>query len=133
MAGREWQHPTMGSGPGFSRALEAPKGRHIYFAGQAPNNDSGATVEGGILEQAGACFGKLKALVEAAGGTMADFVMLNIYVTDPKYLQETAALRKQYFPDPPYPPASGFAVLSLANPDWLIEVDGVAVIPDDSP
>lgn len=79
---REWQHPTMGSGPFFSRALEAPKGRHVYFAGQAPNDAAGATVPGGIDAQADTCFGKLQALVEAAGATMADFVMLNVYATD---------------------------------------------------
>ena len=85
MASREWEHPTMGTGRRFSRALEAPAGgRHVYFAGQAPNDESGSTVQGGIVEQAEACFGKLKALVEAAGGSMADFVMLNTYVTDAK-------------------------------------------------
>ena len=130
MAGREWLHPTMGSGNKFSRALEAPRGRHVYFAGAAPNSAEHATVPGGILEQADACLGKLKALVEAAGGTMADFVMLNFYVTDPRYLREIGPIRDRYFTEPPYPPASGFAVVALVDPDWLIEVDGVAVIPD---
>jgi 2-iminobutanoate/2-iminopropanoate deaminase len=131
MPGREWEHPTMGTGRRFSRALEAPKGgRHIWFAGQAPNDETGSTVQGGIIEQAEACFGKLKALVETAGGSMADFVMLNIYVTDPKYLREIDTVKEKYFPDPPYPPGSGFAVVALASPDWLIEVDGVAVIAD---
>jgi enamine deaminase RidA (YjgF/YER057c/UK114 family) len=129
--GREWKHPTMGSGAGFSRAMEAPKGgRHIYFAGAAPNSAEHETVAGGILEQADACFGKLKAIVEEAGGSMSDFVMLNIYVTDAKYLREIDPVKRKYFPDPPYPPGSGFAVVSLVNPDWLIEIDGVAVIPD---
>lgn len=130
MAGREWEHPTMGTGPGFSRAIEAPKGRQVYFAGQAPTNESGATVEGGILEQADACFGKLKALVEAAGGTMADFLMLNIYVTKPEYLSEMRTVRDRYFIERPLPASSGFAVLALASPEWLIEIDGTAVIPD---
>jgi enamine deaminase RidA (YjgF/YER057c/UK114 family) len=120
----------MGSGDGFSRAMEAPKGRHIYFAGAAPNSVDHVTVPGGILEQADACFGKLKALVEEAGGTMADFVMLNMYVTEAKYLREIRSIRDKYFTEPPYPPGSGFAVLALAHPDWLIEVDGVAVIPE---
>jgi enamine deaminase RidA (YjgF/YER057c/UK114 family) len=111
--------------------MEAPKGgRHIWFAGQAPNNETGSTVEGGIIEQAEACFGKLKALVEAAGGSMADFVMHNVYVTDVAYLRAIDPVKEKYFPDPPYPPGSGFAVAGLASPDWLIEVDGVAVIAD---
>jgi enamine deaminase RidA (YjgF/YER057c/UK114 family) len=132
-AAREWEHPTMGTGRGFSRALEAPRdGRIIWFAGQAPNDDSGQTVQGGIAEQAEACFRKLKALVEAAGGSMADFVMLNLYVTDVKYLREIGPIRDRYFTQRPLPASSGFAVQGLVDPSWLIEVDGVAVIPRDS-
>jgi len=130
MPGREWEHPTAGTGPGgFSRAIEAPAGsRLIWFAGAAPTDDDGKTVEGGILEQTDASLGKLKALVEAAGGTMADMLMLNIYVTDAKYLMETATVRRKYFTSAPYPAASGFAVKGLANPEWLVEIDGVAAI-----
>jgi len=129
MPGREWKHPTMGSGSGFSRAIEASPGRHVYFAGAAPNDASGQTVAGGILEQADASFGKLKSLVEAAGGSMSDFVMLNYYVTDASYLREIEPVRQKYFPEPPYPAASGLAVSGLISADWLIEIDGVAVIP----
>jgi 2-iminobutanoate/2-iminopropanoate deaminase len=128
MAGREWQHPTMGSGPGFSRAMEAPPGRHVYFAGAAPTDADGQTVAGGVLEQADASFAKLKELVEAAGGTMADFVMLTYYVTEARYLREIESVRQRYFPERPYPAASGLAVSGLVGPDWLIEIDGVAVI-----
>jgi len=130
MPGREWQHPTMGSGPFFSRALEAPKGRHVYFAGQAPNDATGATVAGGMAEQADACFGKLQALVEAAGGTTADFVMLNIYVTDLGRFGEVQSVYRRYFSEAPLPAVSTYAVVGLLGPDWLIEIDGVAVIPE---
>jgi enamine deaminase RidA (YjgF/YER057c/UK114 family) len=130
MPGREWQHPTMGSGPFFSRALEAPRGRHVYFAGQAPNGAGGATVPGGIAEQADACFGKLQALVEAAGGTTADFVMLNIYVTDLAAFGDVQEVYRRYFTESPLPAVSAYAVAGLLGPDWLIEIDGVAVIPD---
>jgi 2-iminobutanoate/2-iminopropanoate deaminase len=128
MTGREWRHPTMGSGHGFSRAYEPAPGRHVFFAGQAPTDDTGATVAGGIAEQADACFGKLRALVEAAGGTMADFAMLNIYVTEASFLRDVGAVRARYFTEPPYPASSGFAVKALVQPDWLVEIDGVAVI-----
>jgi enamine deaminase RidA (YjgF/YER057c/UK114 family) len=130
MASREWQHPTMGSGPFFSRALEAPKGRHVYFAGQAPNDETGATVAGGMAAQADACFGKLQALVEAAGGSMADFAMLNIYVTDLAQFGEAQETYRRYFTELPLPAVSAYAVAGLLGPDWLIEIDGVAVIPD---
>ncbi len=114
MPGREWQHPTMGSGP----RPRAPS-RRRRAAGTSGSLDrhqttDGLTVEGGIIEQAEACFGKLKALVETAGGSMADFVMLNIYVTDPKYLREIDPVKEKYFPDPPYPP--GVASRSSPSP-----------------
>src|SRR4029079_11210835 len=125
MPGREWEHPTAGTGPGgFSRAIEAPAGsRLIWFAGAAPTDDNGKTVEGGIAEQTAASLGKLKALVEAAGGTMADILMLNVYVTDAKCVMESAETRRTFFPNPPYPASSGFAVSGLANPEWLVEID----------
>ena len=130
MAGREIRHPAMGSGPFFSRAIEAPKGRHVYFAGQAPNDATGATVAGGMTEQAEACFGKLQALVEAAGGTTADFVMLNVYVTDLALFDDVLTVYRRYFPETPLPAVSAYGVAGLLGSDWLIEIDGVAVIAD---
>jgi enamine deaminase RidA (YjgF/YER057c/UK114 family) len=130
MPGREIQHPTLGTGAFFSRAIEAPLGRHVYFAGQAPNDVSGATVAGGMAEQADACFGKLQALVEAAGGTTGDFVMLNVYLTDLARFDEVQTVYRRYFTETPLPAVSVYGVAGLLGPDWLIEVDGVAVIPE---
>jgi enamine deaminase RidA (YjgF/YER057c/UK114 family) len=121
----------MGSGPGFSRAVEAPRnGRTIYCAGAAPTDDRGQTVPGGAKEQAEASLGKLKALVEEAGGTMDDVVMMNTYVTKMSYIDEIREVRERFFPNSPFPAGSGFEVSALANPDWLIEIDCIAVVED---
>jgi enamine deaminase RidA (YjgF/YER057c/UK114 family) len=129
MPKRELLHPTMGSGPGFSRAIEVSGGRTIYFAGQAPNAPGVTTVGvGDVVAQAEACFGKLKALVESAGGTMNDFVMLNMYVTDMKSIDTIRGVLATHFTEAPFPCMSGYQVVALGNPDWEIEIDGVAFL-----
>lgn len=131
MPKRELQHPTMGGAPGFSRAIEVSGGRTIYFAGQAPNDVGVPTVGiGDMAAQADACFRKLEALVGVAGGTMADVVMLNVYVTDMGRMGEVRTVMERYLTERPFPAISGFEVKALANPDWLVEVDGVAFIAD---
>lgn len=129
MPKRELVHPTLGSGPGFSRAIEVSNGRTIYFAGQAPNAPGVATVGvGDPVAQAEACFGKLRALVESAGGTMNDFVMLNMYVKDIASIDKIRGVLQANFTEAPYPAMSGYQVAALANPDWEIEIDGVAFL-----
>lgn len=131
MPKRELQHPTLGGAPGFSRAIEVSGGRTVYFAGQAPNDVGIPTVGiGDMGAQADACLKKLEALVGVAGGTMADFVMLNIYVTDMDRMGEVRQVLDRYLTERPLPAISGFEVAKLANPDWLVEVDGVAFLAD---
>jgi len=107
-------------------------GRTIYFAGQAPNDVGVATVGiGDVKAQANACFVKLKALIEVAGGSMADFVMLNMYLTDMRMMGAVHEVIEEYFTEAPLPAMSGYQVAALGNPDWLIEIDGVAFIADE--
>jgi 2-iminobutanoate/2-iminopropanoate deaminase len=131
MAKRDWIHPKLGPAPGFSRALEAPPGRTIYFAGQVPTDESGATVgEGDMGAQADVCFAKIKEMLEVAGGTMDDVVKVNMYVTDMKAMDAVRGVRDRYFTTAPYPAMTGAEVVALANPAWLIEIEAIAVIPE---
>jgi enamine deaminase RidA (YjgF/YER057c/UK114 family) len=126
---REWPHPELGSAPGFSRALEAPAGRTIYIAGQVPTDASGATVgPGDMTAQAEVVFDKIAALVGAAGGTMNDVVKVNVFVTDMSRMDEVRRVRERHFTESPYPAMTGVEVRALAAPDWLLEVEAVAVI-----
>jgi enamine deaminase RidA (YjgF/YER057c/UK114 family) len=130
MAKRDWPHPELGASPGFSRALEAPAGRTVYFSGQVPTDAGGATVgEGDMAAQADVCFAKIRAMLEAAGGTMNDVVKVNLFVTDMSRIDEVRRTRETYFTEAPFPAMTGVEVSALANPAWLIEVEAVAVIP----
>ena len=65
----------------FSQCLVA--GETIYVSGQhAGTDDGGVGGDGSMLSQATIALGKIKALIEAAGGAMADIAKLTVYVTD---------------------------------------------------
>lgn len=71
----------------------------------------------------------IKQLVEAAGGTMADIVLANVYVTDMQYYAHYQHIRGEFFA-PPYPVCTAVAVRSLVHPDWLLEIEAIAYIEE---
>ena len=129
MTRREWPHPKIGSAPGFSRALEVPQGRTIYFAGQVPTDETGATIGAGdIGAQADVCLAKIKEMLESAGGTMHDIAKVTMYVTDMTRMEAVQRVRETYFTRAPYPAMTGVEVTALANPAWMIEIEAIAVV-----
>jgi enamine deaminase RidA (YjgF/YER057c/UK114 family) len=73
--------------------------------------------------------GGIKDMVEAAGGTMADVVLANVFVTDMRYYYEYEYIRKEFFVEP-YPVCTAVAVRSLVHPDWILEIEAMAYIED---
>ena len=73
----------------------------------------------------------IKGLVEAAGGTMADIVLANVFVTDMQYYAHYQHIRQEFF-TPPYPVCTAVAVRSLVHPDWILEIEVQAYIEDKS-
>jgi len=69
----------------------------------------------------------VKALVEAGGGTLANVVKVNTYVTDVRYRPEFRAIREEFF-GPKGLASTMVEVRALAHPDYLIEVEAIAVI-----
>jgi enamine deaminase RidA (YjgF/YER057c/UK114 family) len=79
------------------------------------------------VAQARAVFRSLKAQVEAGGGTMASIVKINTYLTDIRHRNELVPVREEFF-GKKGPASTLVAVAALAQPDWLIEVEAIAVI-----
>jgi enamine deaminase RidA (YjgF/YER057c/UK114 family) len=69
----------------------------------------------------------IKELLEAAGGTMADVVVANVFVTDMHYYYDYEWIRKEYFSEP-YPVCTAVEVNSLVSPDWILEIEVQAYI-----
>ena len=117
---------------GYSQIAEIRSGKLVYIAGQVPFDKSGNLVgPEDFLAQAEQVFRNIKAAVEAAGGNFSDVVKLNYFcveAVDPSLIPQILKVRDQ-FVDTKYPPTSTFVVIKrLVRPEWLIEIEAVAVV-----
>jgi enamine deaminase RidA (YjgF/YER057c/UK114 family) len=114
---------------GYSQSVRVTGAQTILFlAGQvAYNNDGSVKYRGDFRGQAREVFAAVKALVEAGGGTLDNVVKINTYVTDARYRSEFRAVREEFF-GTKGPASTMVEVSALAHPDYLIEVEAIAVI-----
>jgi enamine deaminase RidA (YjgF/YER057c/UK114 family) len=92
---------------------------------------AGMTASGGDLSdeytQAKAIFAKIKHLVEAAGGTMADIITVTIFVTDISQREKVWQARREFFTGN-FPASTLVQVAALASPVLKVEINAVAHI-----
>jgi enamine deaminase RidA (YjgF/YER057c/UK114 family) len=115
--------------PTYSQGIKVTDARTILFlAGQvAYDKDGGILHRGDFKAQAREAFRALKALVEAGGGRMDSIVKINTYITDIRYRADLVPVREEFF-GKKGPASTLVQVSALAHPDWLIEVEAIAVI-----
>jgi len=112
---------------GYAHAIQIDKTLHI--SGQIPlDMDMNVVGKNDMAAQTEQVYGNLKKVLEDAGGTMGNIAMLNIYCTDiERFDKQTRGLRKKYFGDY-YPAITAVEVKRLYRPDFMIEVEAVAVL-----
>ena len=115
--------------PAYSQAVKETGGEAIlYLAGQVAYDDNGVAAHAGDFKaQARATLHAVKAQVEAGGGTMANIVKVNTYLTDIRHRADFAAVREEFF-GKKMPAHTLVAVAALAQPEFLIEIEAIAVI-----
>ena len=118
---------------GYSHVAEVTGGKLVYIAGQVALDRSGNLVgKDDFRAQVQQVFENIKAAVEATGGDTHSIIKLNYYCAekvDPAQTPVVREIRDKYV-DTANPPTSTFVVVSrLVRPEWLIEVDVVAVVP----
>ncbi len=117
-------HAPAAIGP-YSQAVRA--GNTVYFSGQIPLDPAtGALVEGDVAVQARRAFDNLKAVAEAAGGSLDRIVRLGLYLTDLSQFAAVNAVMQDYFAAP-YPARSTIEVPALPK-GAAFEVDAVMVL-----
>lgn len=117
-------HAPAAIGP-YSQAVRA--GTTVYFSGQIPLDPAiGNLVEGDIAAQARRAFDNLKAVAEAAGGSLDRVVRLGLYLTDLSQFAAVNAVMQEYFVAP-YPARSTIEVSGLPK-GAAFEVDAVMVL-----
>jgi enamine deaminase RidA (YjgF/YER057c/UK114 family) len=130
---RIFNPPTMAKPNGYSHVAEVTAGRTVYIAGQIAVDPSGKLVgvPGDFRAQATQVFENLKAALASVGGSFANVVKLNGYLTDAKaQLPILREVRDGYLSrDTPPPPSTVVQVVALAREGLMIEVEVVAVLP----
>ena len=117
-------HAPAAIGP-YSQAVRA--GNTVYFSGQIPLDPAtGNLVDGDIAAQARRAFDNLKAVAEAAGGSLDQIVRLGLYLTDLSQFAAVNAVMQEYFAAP-YPARSTIEVSGLPK-GAAFEVDAVMVL-----
>jgi 2-iminobutanoate/2-iminopropanoate deaminase len=108
----------------YSQAI-ACRGQQIYVAGQGPVDPATGEFAGmGFDEQATRTFENVRAILEAAGASMADVVKVNVYLQDMGNFSKMNEIYTRFFPEP-YPART---TVPSALVGFMIEVDAIAVV-----
>ena len=108
----------------YSQAVRV--GDTVYLSGQIGLDPKSGQLVDGIDAQIVRVFDNLKAVAEAAGGSLADVVKLNVFLTDLGNFAKVNETMAQYFQQP-YPARAAVGVASLPR-GALVEADAVMVI-----
>ena len=118
-----WDPPT------YHQAVKVTEAQTVLFiSGQvAYDKDGGVMHRGDFKAQAREAFRAIKALVEAQGGRLDSVVKLNTYLTDVRYRADLVPVREEFF-GKKGPASTLVQVSALAHPDWMIEIEAIAVL-----
>lgn len=116
---------------GWSHVVSHTGGKTIYISGQTAVDEQGRVVgKGDLRAQAVRAWECVGIALKAAGATFEDLVKTNLYVVNfqPEQLPILREVRARYV-SAEHPPASTLVgVTALAVPDWLIEIEAIAVV-----
>jgi enamine deaminase RidA (YjgF/YER057c/UK114 family) len=98
-----------------------------YVSGMAARGEGVNLAAMDEYEQAKSIFTKIKGLLEAAGGSMADVVKITVYVTNIKNNVKVWAARREFFTGN-FPASTLVEVRALASPEILVEIEAIAHI-----
>lgn len=111
----------------YSQAVKI--GHTVYLSGQIPLvPETMLLVEGDIAAQINRVFENLKAVAEAAGGSLADVVKLNVFLTDLSHFPIVNDVMGLYFQEP-YPARAAIGVAALPK-GAQVEMDAVMQLPE---
>ena len=122
--------PMLPAPSGYSHGTLA--GNTLYLGGQTALDAEMRIVPGGIVAQFRQAFGNLLTVLRSAGGIPGDLVSITIYLTDiPDYQAHGKEVGRVWreLAGPVYPAMAGIGTTALWQPEAMIEILGVAVIP----
>lgn len=112
------------------QAVVVEGGKTVYLRGQCPQDlDDAVDIDShDPIEQTHKVMQNIQQLIEEAGGDMSHLVKVVVYITDIRHREDVYRTMGGYIKGV-YPVSTGLVVSALARPNWLVEIDGTAVIP----
>jgi enamine deaminase RidA (YjgF/YER057c/UK114 family) len=109
------------------------RGTMVFVRGQIGQNlDTSESVAiGDAAGQTEQAMGNIKMLLEEAGAKLEHITKITVYITDPRYREPVYRVVGKWLKGV-FPVSTGIVVSALARPEWVVEVDAVAVIPDEA-
>ncbi len=115
----------------FSSAAWQPEGRVLHISGHVSQSAEGHTVgQGDMAAQTRQVLENIRDVLTSVGGTMNDIAKVTVFVTDVAEIAAIHTVRSEFF-SKPYPASTLVQVAQLIDPDWLIEIEAIAVISID--
>lgn len=107
------------------------RGAMIFLRGQCPQDlDTAKNLDShDPAEQTHKVMQNIKQLIEESGGKMEHLTKVVVYLTDVRHREAVYRTMGEYIKGI-HPVSTGIVVSALARPDWLVEIDATAVIPD---
>jgi enamine deaminase RidA (YjgF/YER057c/UK114 family) len=130
---KEFINPFRIKPSGYTHTVVSASGRTIYISGQVPVNEAGQVVgEGDLKAQTKQVYDNLLYCLRFAGARFEDVVKMTTYVVNykPSDIDIVREVRKGYLSKENPPASTLVGVQSLVHPDYLIEIEAIAVIPD---
>lgn len=116
---------------GFSQIVESKGGHTIYLSGQVAWDEQKHIVGPDDLRaQTWQTFKNLETAMHAAGGNLSDIVSMRIYIVEEKLEEDRhiSEALKQFFDAGQAPATTWIGVRALANKEFMIEIEAIAVI-----
>lgn len=114
------------------QAVVVRGGRTVYLRGQCPQDldDAGNVGGNDPAEQTHQVMRNIRQLIEECGGRMEHLVKVVVYLTDVRHREAVYRAMGEHIRGV-HPVSTGLVVQALARPEWLVEIDAIAVIPDE--
>ena len=108
------------------------RGSTVFIRGQVGQDlDTAVSVGiGDAAAQAEQAMKNIQQLLSEAGGRLEHICKITIYLTDPRFREAVYRVIGRWLKGV-FPVSTGIVVAGLARPEWLVEVDVIAVIPDE--
>ena len=125
-------YPEQKLGNDLCQAVVA-RGATVFVRGQVGQDlDTAVSVGAGdAAAQAEQAMKNVQQLLSEAGARLEHICKITIYLTDPRFREAVYRIIGRWLQGV-YPVSTGIVVAGLARPEWLVEVDVIAVIPDET-